>query len=130
MRDISKNLLAVISIDPQTISSDTTTNGVGVDVRDFDGAMVLFQSNDAVTDGDFALTIEESDDDITYAAVAAAETIGTLADFTSSNEGSQQVGYIGNKRYIRPVITSTSTSCGGIMMATVIKGLPHNAPTS
>jgi hypothetical protein len=130
MRDISKNLLAVISIDPQTISSDTTTNGVGVDVRDYDAAMVVFQSNDAVTDGDFALKIQESDDDVTYTDVDSSEQVGTLADFTSSNEGSQQVGYLGNKRYVRPVITSTSTSCGGIFMASVIAGLPHNAPTS
>lgn len=130
MRDISKNLLATISIDPQTISSNATTNGVGVDVRDYDAAMVVFQSNDALTDGVFALSLEESDDNSTFTAVASTEMIGTLANFTSSNEGVQQVGYIGSKRYIRPVITSTSVTCGGILSAHVTRGLPHNAPTS
>jgi hypothetical protein len=130
MRDISKNLLAAISIDPQTISSDTTTNGTGVDVRDYDGVMVLFQSNDTVADGAYALKIQESDDDSTYTDVDSSEQIGTLSNFSSSAEGTQQIGYVGNKRYVRPVITSTSTSSGGIFVATVIRGLPHAAPTS
>jgi len=130
MRDISKNLLATISIDPQTISSDTTTNGTGVDVRDYDGAMVVFQSNDAITDGAFALKLQESDDDSTYTDVDSSEQIGTLANFSSSAEGIQQVGYVGNKRYLRPVITTTSTSSGGIVSAHVTRGLPHRAPTS
>ena len=130
MRDISKNLLATISIDPQTISSDTTTNGTGVDVRDYDGAMVVFQSNDAITDGAFALKLQESDDDSTYTDVDSSEQIRTLSNFSSSAEGIQQVGYVGNKRYLRPVITTTSTSSGGIVSAHVTRGLPHRAPTS
>lgn len=131
MKDISKNLLAVISIDPQTIATDTATNGVGVDVRGYDGAMVVYQSNDAITDGDFALSLEESDSlGSGYTAVDSTEQEGSLVDFTSTNEGSQQIGYKGNKRYIRPVITSTNTSSGGILMATVIAGLPKAAPTS
>jgi hypothetical protein len=131
MRDISKNLSVGVSIDPQTISSDTTTNGVGVDVRGYDAAMVEFTSNDVIADGDFALTVEESDAlSSGYTAVATAELIGTLVDFSASNEGVQQVGYVGNKRYVRGVVTSTSTSSGGIMGCNVVRGLPHNAPTS
>ena len=131
MRDISKNLSAVISIDPQSIATDTTTNGVAVDVRDFGAAMVLFASNDAITDGDYALTVEESDASGSgFTTVAAADLIGTLTDFSSSAEGIQQVGYIGTKRYIRAVITSTSTSTGGLMSATIVKGRPYKAPTS
>lgn len=130
MRDISKNLLAALSIDPQAITSDTTTNGASMDVRGYDAAMVIFQSIDAVTDGSYALTIQESDDDITFTDVDSSEQIGTLTAFTSSAEGMQQAGYVGNKRYIRAVITSTSTTCGGTFAASIIAGYPHNAPTS
>lgn len=130
MRDQSKNLLAAISIDPQTISTNTTTNGDGVDLRGYDAAMALFESNDTIADGDFALKLQESDDDSTYTDVAAADQIGALSDFSSSNEGVQQVGYIGNKRYIRGVIVSTSVSSGGIMGCTIVRGMPHRMPTS
>lgn len=130
MRDISKNLSIAQSIDPQTIATDTTTNGDGVDVRDYDAVMAVFESNDTIADGDFALKIQESDDDVTYTDVDSSEQIGTLSDFTSSNEGVQSVGYVGNKRYVRAVITSTSTSSGGIMGASIVRGYPHNAPTS
>lgn len=129
-RDISKNLLAAISIDPQTISTNTTTNGDGVDLRDYDAAMVVFFSNDAITDGTFALSVEESDDDSTYSAVDSSQIIGTLTDMDSDTESIQQVGYIGDKRYIRAVITSTGVSSGGILGANVVRGLPLRAPTS
>jgi hypothetical protein len=130
MRDISKNHLAAISIDPQTIASDTTTNGDGVDLRDFGAAMAVFFSNDTIADGDFALKLQESDDDVTYTDVASGDQIGTLTDFSSSAEGVQQVGYIGEKRYIRAVIISTNTSSGGIMGANIIKGRGYKLPTS
>ena len=130
MRDISKNISLAQSIDPQTISSNTTTNGTGVDVRDYDGVMVVFESNDAVADGAYVLGVEEADDDSTYTDVASADLIGTVANFSSSSEGIRAVGYIGIKRYVRATIVSTGTSSGGIMGGHVVRGLPHSAPTS
>lgn len=130
IRDMSKNLSLAQSIDPQTISSNTTTNGTGVDVRDYDAVVVSFESNDAVADGIYVLGVEESDDNSTFTDVASADLIGTVANFTASSEGIRWQGYIGIKRYIRASIVSTSTSSGGIMGACVIRGLPHSAPTS
>jgi len=42
MRDIKNNLDGVSSMDPASYTA--TTNGSGVDLRDYDGAMVVFQA--------------------------------------------------------------------------------------
>ena len=47
MRDIKNNLDGISSIDPASITA--TTHGNGVDLRDFDGAMAVFQAGTADT---------------------------------------------------------------------------------
>ena len=130
MRDMSKNLSFTKSIAPQTINSDTTTNGTGVDIRDYDAVTIAWESSTTVSDGTYVLGVEESDDDSTYTDVASADMVGTVANFSSSSEGNRWQGYIGIKRYIRATFVSTSTSSGGVFAGTIVRGLPHSAPTS
>jgi len=129
MRDIKNNLDGVSSIDPASVT--VTTNGSGVDLRDFDGAMVVFQAGTADTgNGDETYTpdVEESDDNSVYSAVAASDLEGALVNMTANSV--QRVGYKGAKRYIRAVLTLGGTTPSINTSALVIRGLPHLTPVA
>ena len=60
-----------------------TANGTGVDLANFASAEVAFVVG-TITDGTHTPSVQESDDDSTYTAVAAADLIGTLAALAST----------------------------------------------
>lgn len=126
MRDIKNNLDGVSSIDPASVTA--TSNGSGVDLRDFDGAMVVFQAGAADTgngDETYTPSVEESDDNSSFSAVAASGLEGVLANMTANSV--QRAGYKGAKRYVRAVLTLGGTTPSINASALVLRGLPHNA---
>ena len=127
MRDIKNTLDAVGSIDPASITA--STNGSGVDLRDFDGAMVVFQAGTADTGSGnetYTPSLEESDDNSVYSAVAASDLEGALVNMTANSV--QRVGYKGAKRYVRAVMTLGGTTPSLDASALVVRGLPHFSP--
>ncbi|MDH5762731.1 MAG: hypothetical protein OEZ51_07110 [Nitrospinota bacterium] len=127
MRDLKNNLDGVSSIDPASYTA--TTNGSGVDLRDFDSAMVVFQAGSADTgSGNETYTpgVEESDDNSSFSAVAASDLEGSPGNMTANSV--QRVGYKGAKRYVRAVLTLGGTTPSIDASALVIRGLPHLAP--
>jgi len=127
MRDIKNNLDGVSSIDPASITA--TINGSGVDLRDFDGAMVVFQAGTADTGSGnetYIPSVEESDDNSTFSAVAASDLEGALVNMTANSV--QRTGYKGTKRYVRAVLTLGGTTPSINASALVVRGLPHHAP--
>ena len=129
MRDIKNNVDGVGSIDPANIT--VTTNGSGVDLRDFDGAMVVFQAGAADTGSGnetYTPSVEESDDNSSFSSVAASELEGVLANMTANSV--QRVGYKGAKRYVRAVLTLGGTTPSIGASALVVRGLPHLAPAA
>ena len=124
-RDIEAKLGAVTSIAPADNSA--SVNGTGVDLRGFSGAMVVFNVG-AINDGTHTPSLEESDDDAVYTAVAAADQLGTLAALTANTN--QKVGYRGTKRYIRAVSTVAGATSGNLYGALVIRGKASFEPVS
>ena len=127
MRDIKNNLDAFGSIDPASITA--STNGSGVDLRDFDGAMVVFQAGTADTGSGnetYTPSLEESDDNSVYTAVAASDLEGALGNMTANSV--QRVGYKGAKRYVRAVLTLGGATPSMDASALVVRGLPHHTP--
>lgn len=128
MRDIKNNLDGVSSMDPASYTA--TTNGSGVDLRDYDGAMVVFQAGTADTGNGnetYTPSVDESDDNSSYSAVAASDLEGTLSNMTANSV--QRIGYTGSKRYVRAVLTLGGTTPSIDASALVVRGLPHRAPT-
>lgn len=125
MRDLKSNLGPAQSLAPAARTA--TANGTGVDLRDFDGAMVMFDVG-TITDGTHTPKIQESDDDSTYNDVAADDQLGTLVALASNTI--QKISYIGNKRYVRAVSTVAGATTGGVYSATVVRGLPHRSPVA
>lgn len=125
MKDIKNNFDAVNSIDPDDYTADE--NGIGVDLHEFDGSAVVF-SVGTVTDGTHTPKIQESDDNSNWNDVGTDNQEGSLVNLVSDTN--QRVGYKGNKRYLRTVLTITGATTGAQVAALVIRGIPHYAPVN
>ena len=125
MKDLKNSIDTVNSIDPDDYTA--TINGLGVDFQGFEGSAVVF-SVGTVTDGTHTPTIEESDDNSTWANVASADQEGALSDLASDTN--QRVGYKGAKRYLRSVLTISGATIGAQAASLVLRGMPHRAPVN
>ncbi len=124
LRDVASGLAPVASIVPAVQSA--TATGTGVDIRGYDSAAVLINTGAIVSSGNFTPTLEESDDDSSYSAVAAADLEGVFPSALAASSA-YVVGYVGDKRYIRCVLTKnsgTSIAAGAV----ILKGHGHQAP--
>lgn len=125
MKDQKSNLGAAASLAPAARTA--SANGSGVDLQGFNAATVAFQVG-AITDGTHTPSVEESDDNAAFTAVAAADLIGSLANLASNTV--QRVGYRGSKRYLRAVATVAGATTGGVYGALVVLGHPNEAPVA
>lgn len=104
-----------------------SANGSGVDLANFASATVAFVVG-TITDGTHTPSVEESDDNTTFTAVAAADLIGSLAALASDTN--QRVGYRGSKRYVRAVSTVAGATTGGVYAGVVIRGDARKQPVA
>lgn len=129
MRDLKSNLKPVQSLVP--INRNAAANGSGVDTLGFNSASVLFSFGaiGGTASPTFTFEVQESADNTTFTAVADADLRGAEPVVTTANTISQ-VGYIGNKRYIRAILktvsgTTPTLDCG----AAIILSHPASVPT-
>lgn len=109
---------------------DRTLSGASGTNEWFSSAMLLVHTG-TITDGSHAITLEESDDNSAWAAVAAANLQGSLPTIAAANDDTlYEVGYTGTKRYLRAVTTVTPGATGGIYGATIVLGFPTVLPVS
>lgn len=133
MIDASTTQKVVQVLDPATITEDTDC--AAVDVSGYQSATVIVnvgESGDTLSGSvKIELELEESDDNSTFTDVADAEAVGYVAgtndgcfgviDAAAEDDAVYKVGYIGNARYIRPVINVTGTHTNGTpISATVV----------
>lgn len=122
MRDIMNGLDLKRAISPQAARTDNTAIVSSVaDLKGYDGAMLAINIG-ANTDANatFAVLIEDSDDNVSYSAVADEYLNGTEAlagfDFDDDNE-LRKIGYNGIKRYLRATITPSGNDAGNIFVS-------------
>ena len=131
MRDLKPHVFPVLSLVPQAVTA--ATNGTGIDLRDFGGALAMLSvgalggtSTPTVT-----FRVEESDDDSTYTAVADADLDGGANGIviSAANANASSIltrTYMGGKRYIRWACSAVSGSSPTIPASGVIvRGFPH-----
>lgn len=115
MKDLKNDIAVSVAFNSQTINTDTTTDGVAVDLQDYEGCTFVF-SIGTVTDGTYTPVVEESDTGAfsgEESAVADGDLIGTEANAAlSASNTVKTLGYRGAKRYVRFTVTSASTSSG------------------
>lgn len=129
MRDLHNLISAAIALNPAAITSNTTTNGTGVDLKGFESCDFAIASG-TLTDGSYAVTVQESDDNSTFADAAAVDLLGSNPSFASTDDNVlKTVGYRGSKRYVRIKVVSTSVTTGGTVAAVAIRGRARHKGT-
>lgn len=136
MRSQESNVSVAQTITPIVGNNDTEGTGVGVDLRGYDSALAIFQcgiSGDVLS-GTVKLQaqLEESSDNSTFTAVAAADLEGafTLIDDPAEDDVVQVVGYKGSKRYVRVFVDFTGTHTNGVpISAAIVRGRATYEPT-
>lgn len=125
--DLKNNLIANQSLAPAARTS--SVNGTAIDLQDSDGALIVVECG-ALTDGTHTPSLEESDASGSgFAAVAAADRIGSLVACTANTV--QAIGYVGIKRYVRVVMTiAGSPSTGAVTSAVVLEGSLRHVGTA
>lgn len=105
MRSLAANIGVKSSIDPAVQSA--TITGTAIDTLGFGSLAFIVQTGAIAGSGAFSLSFEDSDDNTTFAAVAA-DQIKSNAPATLTASGTFKAGYHGFKRYVRPVLTKAS----------------------
>lgn len=122
--DLYNNLAnAVTTLAPAVRTAAAT--GSTVDLQGYEGALIQAVVG-TITDGTHTLTVEESADGVTFTAVAAADLQGSFATLASGVN--QNVGYLGNKRYIRVNAGVAGATTGGVYGVVVVRSNPRKYP--
>lgn len=129
MRDLKSNIKPVQSLIP--LNRNAASNGAGVDTLGFNSASMVVAGGaiGGTASPTFTFELQESADNTTFNAVAAADMRGTNPVITAGSVVSQ-VGYIGNKRYLRAILKTVSGTTPTLdCSANIILGHPTVAPT-
>jgi len=123
MQDFKNTIEVGRSIGPAAYIA--TVTGVGVDTMNSSQVVVILDPG-TITDGTHTPSIQESDDNTTFTAVAAVDLIGVPAALASNVI--QKIGYMGRKRYIRALVTVAGATTGGIYSAKVLGTMLRRGP--
>jgi hypothetical protein len=128
MRDLASNIGVAQTLAPVDYSA--TTKGTAIDLRDYDSAAVVVNTGAITSSGKYVVGVQESDTttDGDFGDVDAADLVGSLPSELAATS-TYKISYVGNKRYIRAVITKTSgTSI--VAGAVVVLGRAHRSPVA
>lgn len=137
MRELKSHLASRQSLSPQLRTA--TATGSSVDRAGFESVTFNIHFG-AWTDGAHAVTLEDSDDDSDFDAVVSDFIVGDLPTATVDAESppgpaianeNVLVGYVGHRRYVRPVVTvSGGPGTGAFIGIDVLLGHAHDRPTT
>ncbi|MDX8517964.1 hypothetical protein [Mesorhizobium dulcispinae] len=127
MRDLANNIAAVQAVAPAVLTATNTS--AAIDLLGYNSAAVIINTGAIVGAGNFTPKLQESDASGSgYTDVAAADLVGTFPAALAA-ASVVKVGYTGNRRYVRTVLTlnsGTSIAAGAV----VIKGNAASKPSA
>lgn len=135
-QDLASSIKVVNALTPIIGNNTTEGTGLSVDTLGYEGAALAFHigiSGDTLS-GTVLITPSVEEADATggpWTAVAAANLKGTLTvvDDPAEDDVVQEVGYLGTKRWIRPLFTFTGThTVGTPISAVAILGNARHLP--
>ena len=124
-----QDFLSVIQSLAPALRTVGVFNGTGIDLQKFHSRAVEVTAG-AWTDGTHTITLEESDDNVSFTVVVAADLVGTLPVISSAagqNKVHPLVDYIGAKRYVRAVLTVVGGATGAIIGVNLDRATPRYA---
>lgn len=135
--DMANNVGPILHIPPAAYNA-TQTPANGVNIQGYEACTFII-STGVITDGTWTITFEESDEAAANFVTIAADDydeklIGDIpGPFTNVanafNNQVYKVGYIGNKQYVRCVVTETVMGTA-IFSVIAVLGDPHSAPVA
>ena len=108
-KDLHNQVSAGVAIALTAVADGEDVVGAVIDRQGSEGLKIIFQVG-AYTDGSVTPLIEDSDDNVTYAAVADANLTNTEASAALSAAGVSSIGYVGFKRYVRATAVTAAGS--------------------
>lgn len=114
------------------ISSNGANTAQVLDTAHFDGGLMFSVAATAYTDGTYAVTVEESEDNSTFTTVPAAKVINPLPSITAvtnNNNSLDKFGIFSNQRYVRVTITASGVTSGATILLTGVQ-MAENQPVS
>lgn len=120
MRDIYSGLLSRVSLAAAALAA--TTNGTGVDTLNCKAGMVVVSVGAITGAAVFGVTLQESADNATWNAVPA-DLVQSSAPAILLANSVARVGYLGSKRYFRPVFTLVSGTSALIAAIGIVEPL-------
>lgn len=130
-RDLKNNIDVQVGLDLDTYSA--SVSGEIIDTAGYESVtVVVCGSGTTITSGThyFTTTIEAGDDSaLSDAVVASGDDVLGSAVWTADGNQTYYLGYVGDKRYIRPVLNETGTA-EIVANCVVILGHPHKAPVA
>jgi hypothetical protein len=135
--DDTKGAVPVFSLNAVSVTDTASGTGTYVDLQGFDGALMIADVGkqlDTLSGSNYGtLTFEESDASGSgFSAIGATDLLGgdnsVVIDAAAEDELVIYRTYIGNKRYVRMVMTITGTLASGWPCSfVVVKMLPRHA---
>ncbi len=121
LRDLKSNLAVAQSLAPAARAIAGT--GTAVDLQGRGSAMVVVHFG-TWTDGTHTPSLEHSADGTAYVACDTNSLAGsfTAVSGTAGSDSVQKVGYTGNYRYIRAMMTVAGATTGALSSASVVCG--------
>ena len=108
-KDLHNQIGVGVAIALTAVADGEDVVGAVIDRQGSEGLEIIFQVG-AYTDGSVTPLIEDSDDNVTYAAVADANLTNTEASAALSAAGVSSIGYVGFKRYVRATAVTAAGS--------------------
>lgn len=126
----------------QTLSGTTPNASAAIDTQGYQGLVVYLQTHavtDAGTASGFTMRLQHSDTLVGASFVdctaddllpnSGGTTTVTVTSDTDDNINAGGIGYVGNRRYVRAVITGT-TLTDAVVNVLFVRGRPHLAPVA
>ena len=121
-KDLHNQIGVGVAIALTAVADGEDVVGAVIDRQGSDGLEIIFQVG-AYTDGSVTPLIEDSDDNVTYTAVADANLTNTEASAALSAAGVSSIGYVGFKRYVRATAVTAAGSTLSVGASAIKYGL-------
>ena len=108
-KDLHSQIVVGTAIALTAVADGEDVTGTAIDRQGSDGLEIIFYVG-AYTDGSVTPLIEDSDDNVTYTAVADANLTNTEASAALSAAGVSSIGYVGFKRYVKATAVTAAGS--------------------
>lgn len=101
-------------------SANTTVAGDTIDRTDNAAGVMFVILTGTLTDGTHTFTVQDSDDGSSWGNAAAGDILGTAATTAADDDSIKELGYRGNKRYVRLSVTTAGATTGGVFGAIAV----------